>query len=66
MRSMITDQMEQVIELIAAPTCFAAGLCFLEVYNRGRTPGRRRVYAGVAVALLIVCLLIIARAILMR
>jgi hypothetical protein len=53
-RSMITDQMERVIELILVLTCFAAGLTFLEVYKRGRTPGRRRVYAGVAVGLLMV------------
>jgi hypothetical protein len=42
-------------------TCFAAGLTFLEAYKRGRTPGRRRVYAQVASVLLIVALLIIVR-----
>ena len=44
-RPMIVHQKEQVIELIVAPTCFAAGLRFLEVRNRGRTPGGRRAYA---------------------
>jgi len=45
---MIIDRMEQVIELILAPTCFAAGLAFLEARNRGRTLGGRRVYTRAA------------------
>lgn len=53
--------MERVIELVVVLTCFAAGLTFLEAYKRGRTPGRRRVYAQVASVLLIVALLIIVR-----
>jgi hypothetical protein len=60
---MIRPEMERVIELVVVLTCFAAGLTFLEVYKRGRTPGRRRVYAGVAVGLLTVALLIIVRVI---
>jgi hypothetical protein len=30
-------QFEQIVCLILAPTCFAAGLAFLEARNRGRT-----------------------------